>query len=1811
MSIRRRILATIIGVATILSGLGAATITATAVEPEYKDMPIIGVQTGPGFEWVEETEDTPAHYSVSDPVPGITSHETMSGWWRFAQASRITDFEGYLIVLDSNLNASAYDWSRENDDRRVLTVGSSDKPFKGTFDGRQHVITGLNNKRDGLDAVADCGLFGHTNQAVIKHLTVTDSYVGASYRGGVLIGSAKDTFVLDVLCEDCTSSVIPGNNVISLITNAGLMGGMLAGEADGSTFYDCEMRGGRVVTNATLGVGALGGQPLFLGALVGACNDTIIEYSRVTDKIVDGERRYAQVSNRYETAVDVLQFSELFTGGIVGMMQGDDTGSKIVDSYSTADVYSYSKNVFGVGLGLGVSRGYTGGIAGIVREGGKDGCENLIERVSYAGNLHSYNYNVALLGIPVIENDKYMGGITGRGGNNATIHHAYYLRSASSTSEKIYAYKTTYGGGEEDTADYGMRDDKYTSRKDWEDVDFDMEGGTIRNLGYPFTYAIADSEWSATHVNKWVMDYNRGIPVHGGSLKATLDWPGSGTVTIGETGLASSSPQSTDNPYDFAVQGRLANDKDTRITFTMNRDAPEGSSWDADDENEGYRFDGWYRQRNVTVNHTPAEHNQFTDAHSLLADGTPVLDDANLVEDNTDYGSGEYPLTVTKPVGDEPDDAARPSEYADNDLYVARTQAQTLLHDTSGNVISKTGGADDGRDDDWYRYGQTIPLPDHVDSDKGIVSESATLIGWTDMRPYTAITSADLETLRKENRFFEAGTEYAVTAPTNLYPVYSDYISNISVRFEGWDRDEDGSMATRQQFGTAHVGVSDNGHVVIYTSKADDYAYGDMMRFKGWYENVGTEKAPVWVKASVNAGKMRVDGKDVENAFDLTMMGVDMTRPHTYEARFEYRVDYALYAGQPADFMSVWMDYGTMFDPQDMPMQNRLGQMFVLKNMESWMTGGDEDGQSSGDALETPGHREATVDTPILYPLTVHGHWKDDANPDRNYIVATTDFPGSGVVSLDNGARPKVRVTPHDGYHFGMWTLDDESEGLPNPDKSSDNPFSMGLFLGHGKYWAEAAMTADVDFLIPNRTLTVQRRWRQQVFTDETDTPVKYHWETDRTGNTAGTIKTASATHGWTEGNGHIEGWEMDWEAWTNAPEGHAFVGWVETGVDGEDSMSQAERDWVFADGRDIGGGVMTVGHLERVLPYLLDEGEYECTGATTLMPVYAKIDITSTTNIHDADVPDDYLKPDVPGLRDMLTIDQSAFGAYSRAQKVDYAHGSTVTDGYASPDAFYFDSDHMMHVKVGVEQTPKLTVEGDDTYTLQKVTLTVDGVQSELTMGQDGTYEAVFPMSASVIIKAWYTPVPVTVTYHANGEVDRHTVDAGDPLPDTTLTPQRPAGTTFFHVGWTIGDKETAWLPDVTLATPGTTIVETSIDLYPVWREASVTVTSNIDDVMPDHGFRRMEAHADDPTGLHLTADDVPGYRFDGWTGPQGQTVTTEHAYRLTGDARFDGGAWTAMYTKVREIRYHDLNGDDVLYTVGLTADDDRTFTTMVEGVETPIDADAFTRLAASIGEANGQDGMTLALHTLVTYNTDGERVEWEAFKNRNAYDMAGDAGLDIYPQVDRFQAVDPENKPVTDALAWTDSDTGRTGAFTAGYDHATITIRMDSKVTRSASRNEVETMPAVGRSITIADRGMTPLADGVTGDDGTVTLTLTGPAIIRKTTTETTLNGQLVPFSVTSQSGETTVVNVRVVNMSGESTLRAPFGTYTVREDTKWMWRHTPDFDGHDHATLTIGLDDEGRLGDTSVECGNTPARTNWFTGGDSKHNVMGGES
>ena len=294
----RAILSVMAALLVVFAGVAAASSAAWAAEPlapgEYYQNRLEGVEDKPGFEWVDKSAEGntrgTGYYRIYNAFPNNpNSHEAASGWYYFAQASREHTFDGYLVVLDSDIDFSGVDWGRVNNDTHAYTVGSEDQRFSGTFDGNGHTLSNFTNERDGLQLQMDNGFFGWVNDATIKNINFKDCYVGSTYRGGLVAGYAQDTFFLNILAEDCTTSIVPANNVLNLITNAGISGGTIAGVANGCALYNCEMRSGRVVTNSTAGVAALGGQPLYMGGLVGQANDAIIEYCRVTDKWVEGD----------------------------------------------------------------------------------------------------------------------------------------------------------------------------------------------------------------------------------------------------------------------------------------------------------------------------------------------------------------------------------------------------------------------------------------------------------------------------------------------------------------------------------------------------------------------------------------------------------------------------------------------------------------------------------------------------------------------------------------------------------------------------------------------------------------------------------------------------------------------------------------------------------------------------------------------------------------------------------------------------------------------------------------------------------------------------------------------------------------------------------------------------------------------------------------------------------------------------------------------------------------------------------------------------------------------------------------------------------------------------------------------------------------------------------------------------------------------------------------------------------------------------------------------------------------------------------
>ena len=262
--------------------------------------------------------------------------------------SRERDTSNWVVYLDNDITLGDSDMQMiVKDTVKHLSLGNSEHPFAGTFDGLNHTVTGLKYANNAFDPERDTGFFAETKGATIKNFLVKDADVWADFRGGIIVGKAVDTHIENVMVMESTLHVTCANNALNLITNAGLEGGLIAGELSGCTLYNCEVRGGRAVNSTTSGVQALGGEGLYMAALAGYVDNSTIEYSRVTPtRNEDGSvAQCTDVTNKYDVAVGALGGNNVYASGFVGRMGG---GAKVIDCFSTASCYSYSASYVGV-----------------------------------------------------------------------------------------------------------------------------------------------------------------------------------------------------------------------------------------------------------------------------------------------------------------------------------------------------------------------------------------------------------------------------------------------------------------------------------------------------------------------------------------------------------------------------------------------------------------------------------------------------------------------------------------------------------------------------------------------------------------------------------------------------------------------------------------------------------------------------------------------------------------------------------------------------------------------------------------------------------------------------------------------------------------------------------------------------------------------------------------------------------------------------------------------------------------------------------------------------------------------------------------------------------------------------------------------------------------------------------------------------------------------------------------------------------------------------------------------------------------------
>ena len=1758
----------------------------------------------------------------------------------YVALSRERDTSGWHVYLDNDIELDSDDMKDiVANTVKHLSFGNKEHPFKGVFDGQNHTVEGLNYDKDAFDPERDTGFFAETNGATIKNFLVKDANVWADFRGGIIVGKAVNTRFENVMVMESTLHVTCANNALNLITNAGFEGGLIAGELDGCTLYNCEVRGGRAVNNTTSGVQALGGEGLYMAAFAGYVKNSTIEYCRVTPTRKDdgsiAEKGMTDVTNKYDVAIGALGGNNVYASGFVGCMAGE---AKIIDCFSTAQCYSYAASYVGV---VAVTRAWTGGLAGrILTEKG-----NELVRSHFAGDLSSRQYNPIAV-IPIIQNDVNLGGIAARANkDDATVTECYFKPSVSlsGNSQGNPAKKKipSFGGDDTTKGDgYGPWDDeRYTTRELWEEHDYDFCAGTKRSTAN-------NGALGGSHFNEWAMDYKLNIPVHGQSVKATIDFPGAGTATIEKTKLGKD--QATSDPYAFAVSAVLAGTAqglaqgDTSVTFKQDTSAkPEGLT----EANGGYRFMGWFREPGVNVNRIDADNAWFngkTDADAVKAGKQVQKNEAH--EITSSYTA---------------DNAKGAEAFKGNDLFIASYEAQVLFYNVKGETLAWQSGEEHDKSTDWYRYG--VGLTPAAPADRGTLSASATFIGWTTQPSgeagmhggYAAITSPELAELKNAGAFYPAGTEITVLGPTDFYPVYTDYVSNIMTVFEGNEQDATDDQTRRDGVGKTDVKVetAEDGtsaytvQVLDVSGKAisEEGQLPDGYRFLGWYENKGTEDAPLEVRVS----------RDPSYTLPAD---VDLTAPHTYIARFEYRVDYYVRAYTNHEFTdskllcSVWNRYQT-------PFEENVGSTFVRENVVHW--GPEHVDHGIKDSYETCGTR-FTKETLVVSPLNAYSHnVKNDTGADTlKNLYADTDFPGAATLSDTwTSASLNVTVKPvNDRYRLNFWTLERDGEYwtyVKNPIES--------MVRTDKKYYVRAMITTDVNFYNKgdNVVRTATRRYESnllQTKVNGADPTFTYYYP-----HVNKSVKVAEKPEDGEKGSYEspltLEASPTDADM---AVPGYKFLGWISTAEVQKDSDV-----WKYI--YDVAGDSYVTSDPDKAEPYLATD-ESKVTQWQDAYPVYAKYDVSYTTNLHRAGF-EGTDKVNVPSYNIAPVINADTNPATA-----------TVTPDVTTP----------------------VYKAGGELYKLQKVEIELPNGEIK-TLPYDvehGTCSYPVEPGGAYTFVAYYSPL--AVVYHLNAtDVDGKVAQQDDMLGNLNGGIPKPtydvstidADTGKFNVfvGWTEaepapGKGYVAWSEGIRMVS-ASTVVKAPMELYPVYRPNLVTVQSNIDSKLANPDLVRSLGRTDSGDQISLevkAAEEVEGtdgtkYDFVGWSRDyvndgQYTLMTDDEKYPLEGSEPFESVTYTAVYKKTPlKVRYHDTE-DNVIYTATVDPNDtsvlrgqdgnagfvqtvkvpkmdengnpvyDDKGEPVMEPKEVAYDPEAYSAIVAFLGER--ADSSLKELFLEWQWVNGDKAVAWSDFKGKPVT-----ANMDLYPVTYKVVANDTSDdaspKNVTGQLKWlldpnaanTIDDKSDKAPFKACFAKPFMGTQLTVHVDRVGYGLPGQTpAPVNGKYVSLYSSGsgegsfeLTNRLDyKLTGDgtqsDGNAVFDFAATHTLKivKQTQDSWAKGKTFRFKVSRAGMDGNALEERTVEVtvssdaqlkdgsawySGAIELAVPAGIYTVEEDSAWAWRYSnqigvPGKQPGDKAQATISA--ASSANDATFTCTNTRVNDKWIDGSNRAHNV-----
>ena len=259
------------------------------------------------------------------------------------------DFSGKIVWLSGDLDLRGHTW---------VPIGTSKKPFKGTFEGYGHTITGLYLDDSSKTGV---GLFGYVtgssdSLAVVRNVAVDDSWFYGKDRVGAVVGQAKYALV-----DNCVNYTNVKAHQLGLTSSYQSCAGGIVGEALYSKIVNC------------VNYGSVYAQGRLVGGVVGLVDKNGIVINNANFGSVTGASRVGGVIgcmdggntlcwNNYNAGtVRPRDGSNDYIGGVVG---------RNVDDKGVAQFMYYLKDSAKGGNGKG--RYAMGNDGGSVADGNKD-----------------------------------------------------------------------------------------------------------------------------------------------------------------------------------------------------------------------------------------------------------------------------------------------------------------------------------------------------------------------------------------------------------------------------------------------------------------------------------------------------------------------------------------------------------------------------------------------------------------------------------------------------------------------------------------------------------------------------------------------------------------------------------------------------------------------------------------------------------------------------------------------------------------------------------------------------------------------------------------------------------------------------------------------------------------------------------------------------------------------------------------------------------------------------------------------------------------------------------------------------------------------------------------------------------------------------------------------------------------------------------------------------------------------------------------------------------------------------------------------